>query len=154
LTTRVCVSSWNAASLPPPSLETVIGTLTSTRWLRRRLDSDPPLIGSQVDMGTTLKQWTRSDKTMPAGNTQSVNCMKLYGRPRRECARPACLPAIPLVGAGFGPSGLLPEANFFNQRAGNVPDRDVSFLDALRVTRGHIQQQIDFVRECAACFAG
>ena len=54
----------------------------------------------------------------------------------------------------FGRSGLFPKANFFDQRAGNVPDGDVRFLNALRVTRGHVQQQIDFVRERTAGFAG
>ena len=33
-----------------------------------------------------------------------------------------------------------------------MPDGDVRFLNALRVTRGHIQQQIDLVRKRAACF--
>jgi hypothetical protein len=73
-TTRVWVSSSNAASLFPPSLDTVIGTLTSTRWLRRRLDSVPPLFGSQVDIVTTLEQRAGNDNTMRAWNTQSVNC--------------------------------------------------------------------------------
>ena len=73
-TTRVWVSSWNAASLFPPSQETVTGTLTITRWLRRRLDSVPPLVGSQVDMHTTLEQRAGNDNTMHAWNTQSVNC--------------------------------------------------------------------------------
>jgi hypothetical protein len=52
----------------------VTGTLTITRWLRRRLDSVPPLVGSQVDMHTTLEQRAGNDNTMHAWNTQSVNC--------------------------------------------------------------------------------
>src|SRR5713101_2638909 len=58
------------------------------------------------------------------------------------------------VSSGFGRSGLFPEANLFDQRASNVPDRDVSFLDALRVAGRHVQQQIDFIGERTACFAG
>jgi hypothetical protein len=52
----------------------VTGTLTITRWLRRRLDSVPPLVGSQVDMHTTLEQRAGNDNTMHTWNTQSVNC--------------------------------------------------------------------------------
>jgi hypothetical protein len=102
-TTIVWVSSWNAASLFPPSLETVMGTLTSTRWLRRRLDSVPPLVGSQVDMDTTLEQRAGNDNTMPAWNTQSVNGTEDLGgvqvrlksggpRPARELAAHAFFP--------------------------------------------------------------
>src|SRR6266853_1230462 len=65
-----------------------------------------------------------------------------------------CLPGISRVYACLGRSGLFSEANFFDQGASNVPDRDVSFLDALRVTGRHVQQQIDFIGERTACFAG
>ena len=54
----------------------------------------------------------------------------------------------------FGRSGLFSKANFFDQRTSNVSDGDVSFLNALRVPRGYVQQQIDFVGERTACFAG
>ncbi len=56
-----------------------MGTLTITRWLRRRLDSVPPLVGSQVDMDTTLEQRAGNDNTMHAWNTQSVNCTEDRG---------------------------------------------------------------------------
>src|SRR5258707_7409569 len=72
-TTRVWVSSRNAASLFPPSQVTVTGTLTVTRWLRRRLDSVPPLVVAQVDMHTTPEQRAGNDNTVRAWNTQSVH---------------------------------------------------------------------------------
>jgi hypothetical protein len=40
---------------------------------------------------------------------------------------------------GIRRSGFSSEANFFDQRTSNVPDRDVSFLNALRVAGRHIQ---------------
>src|ERR1700737_184236 len=105
-TTRVWVSSWNAVSLLPPSLETVIGTLTITRWLRRRLESGPPLVGSQVDMDTTLEQRAGSDKKMPVWNTQSVNCTDSRGRVYRLLHARFCRSAPVLAAQAFFPTRI------------------------------------------------
>src|SRR5260370_10203712 len=89
-TTRVWVSSSNVASLFPPGLETVTGTPTITRWLRRRVESAPPLVGSQTDMDTTLVQPGHSYNTLPVWNIQSVNRTKDFG----SCGTFTCLHAI------------------------------------------------------------
>jgi hypothetical protein len=44
-------------------------------------------------------------------------------------------------------------SKLLNQRAGDVTNGDVRFLDALRVARRTVQQQIHFVCERAAGFA-
>jgi hypothetical protein len=39
------------------------------------------------------------------------------------------------------------------QRTSDVANRDMSFLDSLRILRGHVEQKIDFAGECATRLA-
>lgn len=43
--------------------------------------------------------------------------------------------------------------HLFNQAASDVPDGDVTFLDALRVIRRDIQEKFDFVGELSTRFS-
>src|SRR5664279_5524255 len=46
------------------------------------------------------------------------------------------------------------ESQLLDSRTHDMSNGDMRFLDVLRVRGGHVQQQIHFVRQCAAGFAG
>src|ERR1035438_2890627 len=58
-TARVRVSSANAASRWPPSLQTVTAMLRITRWLRLRVDPGPLDVGFQIDINNQANRNVR-----------------------------------------------------------------------------------------------